>query len=81
MIVCLTIILTKNEVIFLDIFDNVKHNWKLKRIKEFEGKRTYKKRYFCRIYICTKRYGAAAGAGSFLEVIINNLSNIMFQVF
>ncbi|XKQ12619.1 hypothetical protein ACHLPM_01050 [Enterococcus faecalis] len=25
--------------------------------------------------------GAAAGAGSFLEVIINNLSNIMFQVF
>ncbi|EGO8753641.1 hypothetical protein EA440_09915, partial [Enterococcus faecalis] len=23
----------KNEVIFLDIFDNVKHNWKLKELK------------------------------------------------
>ena len=38
MIVCLTIILTKNEVIFLDIFDNVKHNWKLKELKNLKEK-------------------------------------------
>ena len=71
----------KNEVIFLDIFDNVKHNWKLKELKNLKEKGHIRNDISVVYIYVPKGMGAAAGAGSFLEVIINNLSNIMFQVF